>query len=96
MKGEKDEGAMELKTNEDGKSVIEVLPIGDTVLLQVIAPGFQTFGKEYVINKADMTFEIRMNRPGEQYSIYKNHDQSADAGQTGAQTTPSQSQPQPK
>jgi uncharacterized surface anchored protein len=80
MQGEKDEGAMEVKTNEDGKSVIDVLPIGDTVLLQVIAPGFQTYGKEYKIDKAAMTFHVRMNRPGEQYSIYENHDDSADAG----------------
>lgn len=74
MIGEKDQGNMELKTNEDGKTIIDVLPIGDTVRLQIIARGFQTFGEDYKIEKADMSIEVRMKRPGEQYSIYKNHD----------------------
>jgi len=74
MEGEKDKGNMELKTNEDGKTLIDVLPIGDTVRLQVIARGFQTYGEDYKIDKAAMGIEIRMKRPGEQYSIYKSHD----------------------
>ena len=73
MIGEKDEGNMELKTNEDGKLLIDVMPIGDTVRLQVIAPGFQTYGEDYKIDQAEMSIEIRMKRPGEQYSIYKMH-----------------------
>ena len=71
MVGEKDEGNMELKTNEDGKTIIDVIPIGDTVRLQVIAHGFQTFGQDYKIDKSDLGIEIRLLRPGAQYSIYK-------------------------
>jgi hypothetical protein len=74
MKGEKDKGSMELRTNEDGKTIIDVLPIGDTVRLQIIAKGFQTYGDDYKIEKAEMAIEIKMKRPGEQYSIYKMHD----------------------
>ncbi len=74
-----DKGNMELKTNEDGKSVIDVLPMGSTMRLQIIAKGFQTYGQDYKIDKSDMTFGIRMKRPGEQYSIYKPHDEDADA-----------------
>jgi hypothetical protein len=73
--GEK--GNMELKTNEDGRSVIDVLPTGSKMRLQIIAKGYQTYGQEYAIDKADLTFGIRLKRPGEQYSIYKNHDQDA-------------------
>ena len=73
MQGERDKGNMELKTNEDGKAIIDVLPIGDTVRLQIIAKGFQTYGEDYKIDKAEMAIEIRMKRPGEQYSIYKPH-----------------------
>jgi hypothetical protein len=80
MQGEKDEGNMELKTNEDGKTVIDVLPIGGTVRMQVIARGFQTFGDDYKIDKDDMAIEIRMKRPGEQYSIYKKHDAAQEGG----------------
>ncbi|MGD0629490.1 MAG: carboxypeptidase-like regulatory domain-containing protein [Terracidiphilus sp.] len=82
MQGEKDKGNMELKTNEDGKTVIDVLPLGDTVRLQVIARGFQTYGEDYKIDKSDMAIEIRMKRPGEQYSIYKIHD----AGEVGGKS----------
>src|SRR5580658_769993 len=71
MEGEKDKGNMELKTNEDGKTIIDVLPLGDTVRLQVIARGFQTFGEDYKVDKTDMAIEIRLLRPGAQYSIYK-------------------------
>ena len=74
MQGEKDEGNMELKTNEDGKSIIDVLPIGDTVRLQIIAKGYQTYGEDYKIDKAEMAIKIRMKRPGEQYSIYQHAD----------------------
>ncbi|MDR3772872.1 MAG: hypothetical protein P4L26_05965 [Terracidiphilus sp.] len=88
MEGEKDKGNMELKTNEDGKTVIDVLPLGDTVRLQVIARGFQTFGDDYKVDKAEMGIEIRMKRPGEQYSIYKDHPAKPDDGSSKV-TTPS-------
>ncbi len=51
IEGDKDKGALELKTNEDGKIVIDVIPVGDTVTLQVIAKGFQTYGQVYKIDK---------------------------------------------
>lgn len=82
MVGEKDEGNMELKTNEDGKAVIDVMPIGDTVRLQIIAKGFQTFGDDYKVDKAQMAIEIRMKRPGEQYSIYKPHPETSEGGKS--------------
>jgi hypothetical protein len=69
----KDAGNMELKSNEDGKAVIDVLPIGETVRLQIIAKGFQTYGQDYKIDKSELAIEVRMKRPGEQYSIYKDH-----------------------
>jgi hypothetical protein len=96
MKGEKDEGNMELKTNEDGKTIIDVLPIGDVVRMQVIAKGFQTFGDDYKVDKSDMTIEIRMKRPGEQYSIYKKHDESQLGGKDAAPAkTPDSAPPAP-
>ena len=69
IEGDKDKGSLELKTNEDGKIVIDVIPIGDTVRLQIIANGFQTYGGDYKIDKPEMSMEIRMKRPGAQYSV---------------------------
>ena len=70
IEGDKDKGVMELKTNFDGKAVIDVIPIGDTVRVQIIAKGFQTYGRDYKIDKESMSMEVRMKRPGEQYSLY--------------------------
>jgi len=73
IEGDKDKGYLELKTNEDGKAVIDVLPIGDTVRMQVIVNGYQTYGEDYKVDKAEISREVRMKRPGAQYSIYKDH-----------------------
>jgi hypothetical protein len=102
IEGERDTGGMELKTSEDGKAVIDVIPIGDTVRLQVIAKGFQTYGKDFKVDKDSLTMEIRMKRPGEQYSIYKEHDTANSGAKDAAPAKPNQpdsppspSQPQP-
>lgn len=75
-----DKGNMELKTNEDGKTVIDVLPTGSKVLLQVIAKGYQTFGENYDVDKSQMAIEVKLKRPGQQYSVYDKHPESARGG----------------
>lgn len=69
--GEK--GNMELKTNEDGKSTIDVIPIGSKIRLQIIAKGYKTYGEDYSIEKPAVALAVRLKRPTEQYSIYKDH-----------------------
>jgi hypothetical protein len=76
---EGDKGNMELKTNEDGKSLIDILPIGSTMRLQIIAKGFQTYGQDYKIEQSEMAVTVKMKRPARQYSIYEKHDESADS-----------------
>jgi len=73
LEGERDHGIMELKTNEDGKAVIDVIPIGDTIRMQVFGKGYQTYGEEYKVDKAEISKEVRLKRPSGQYSIYKNN-----------------------
>jgi hypothetical protein len=70
MEGDRDKGALELKSDEDGKVTIEVIPIGDTVRLQVIADGWKTFGEDYKIDTDSKDIVVKMKRPGEQYSLY--------------------------
>lgn len=79
----KDRGGMELKTNDEGVAVMTIVPIGDTILLQVIAHGYETYGGEYKIDKSEEAMHIRMKLPGQQYSIYDNHD-AAENGNGGA------------
>jgi uncharacterized membrane protein YgcG len=80
IQGDKDTGALELKTNEDGKAIIDVIPVGDTVTLQVIANGFQTYGQVYKVDKLDISMEVRLSRPGAQYSTYKNSNPDSGSG----------------
>lgn len=72
---------MELKTNEEGKAVLDVVPIGDTVRLQIIANGFQTYGADYQIDTETKDIEVKLLRPGKQYSIYEKHTESQVGGQ---------------
>jgi 5-hydroxyisourate hydrolase-like protein (transthyretin family) len=104
VQGEKEKGNMELKTNEDGKAIIDVLLLGDTVRLQIIAKGFQTYGDDFKIDKEQIAIEIRMKRPGEQYSIYKPHSEATQGGKSPdaikppaqPDAQPGSSQPEPK
>jgi hypothetical protein len=104
IEGDKDKGYLELKTNEDGKAIIDVLPVGDTVRMQIIANGYQTYGQDYRVDKSEMSMEIRMKRPGAQYSIYKNSGTTSKSGgdsssgssnSSGSQPNSGQSQQHP-
>jgi hypothetical protein len=70
LSGEEGKGNMEMKTNEEGKAIIDVIPIGDTMRLQVIADGFQTFGQDYKIDNDSKDITVRLKRPQQQYSTY--------------------------
>lgn len=78
---ESEKGNMELKTNEDGKAVIDVLPQGAHVVVQVLAKGYQTYGHDYTLDKPQQAVDVKLNRPGKQYSIYEKHDQASSSGQ---------------
>ena len=80
MKNGKDEGDLELKTNEEGKAIIDVIPIGDTVRLQIVASGFQTFGDDYEITTDSKEITVKMKHPDRQYSIYEKHDEAKQQG----------------
>lgn len=66
-----DRGGIELKTDADGKASFEGVPYGK-LRVQVLAPGFQTFGEDYDINQPTMEITIKLKRPEGQYSIYGN------------------------
>ena len=91
---EKDKGNMELKTNNEGQAIIDVIPMGQTVRLQIIASGFQTFGDDYKIDSATKEIIVKMKRPTRQYSTYE-HPETQGA-QSGTQpSTPTADTPPP-
>jgi hypothetical protein len=71
-KGKQSRGGLELKTNNEGRANIDGIPYGP-LRIQVLAPGFQTFGEDYQIDKAEIEITVKLKRPGGQYSIYENH-----------------------
>jgi hypothetical protein len=66
----KDEGNLEVKTDPDGKAIIDVVPTGSNLRVQVIASGFATFGEDYVVDGPTKEIAIAMVRPRAQVSTY--------------------------
>jgi hypothetical protein len=81
----KDEGNLEVKTDPDGKAIIDVIPTGSTVRVQVIATGFATFAEEYLIADPSDQIDVGMLRPQEQISSYVNNEGKATNRKPGVQ-----------
>lgn len=79
----KDQGNMELKTDEHGKATLNLIPIGDQVQLQVFKMGFQTYGENFVNTDSSRDINVHLKPPKGQYSIY----QSAPVGNPNQQDT---------
>ncbi|HEV2708631.1 MAG TPA: hypothetical protein VGU67_00320 [Edaphobacter sp.] len=103
----KDLGSLEIKTDPDGKAVIDVIPTGSTVRVQVIAEGFSTYGQDYVIDQPSKEISISMLRPQAQISAYEDNSGKAAERKPGVQEpirpkpatpaeTPAQSSPVPQ
>jgi hypothetical protein len=67
-KGQQTRGGLELKTDNDGRTNIDGIPYGP-LRVQVLAPGFQTFGEDYEINKPELEITVKLKRPAGQYSV---------------------------
>ena len=67
--GKQAKGGLELKADADGKCSYDGIPYGK-VRVQVLAPGFQTFGQDFDVDKPTIALTIKLKRPEEQYSIY--------------------------
>jgi hypothetical protein len=71
VKDGKDEGNLEVKTGTDGKAMIDIIPVGSQLRVQVIANGYATFGQDYDLPSATKEIVVEMKRPTEQYSTYR-------------------------
>ena len=67
--GKQAKGGIELKTDAEGRTESDGMPYG-RLRVQVIAPGFQTFGDDYTVNQSEQTVTVRLKRPQGQYTIY--------------------------
>ena len=67
--GKKIRTEWELQTNEDGIAKIPPIPQG-TILIQIIAKNYQTFGNNFDVDEPQKTLEITLNPPQPQYSAH--------------------------
>lgn len=81
----KDEGNLEVKTDPDGKAQIDVIATGSTVRVQVIATGFATYAKEYLVDGPQKSIEITLLRPQEQISDYVDNSGKTSTRKPGVQ-----------
>ena len=86
-KGKQGRGGFELKTDSDGKTHFEGVPYGK-LRVQVLAPGFQTYGEDFDIGEVEKEITVRLKRPQKQFSIYD------DAQGTPKKDAPPQEKPQ--
>src|SRR5215472_1042709 len=70
--GKQQRGGFELKTDGEGKTHFEGVPYGK-MRVQVLAPGFQTYGEDYDIGSPTMEITVKLKLPQKQYSIYDEH-----------------------
>jgi hypothetical protein len=59
----------ELHTNQEGIAKIPPIPQG-TILIQVIAKNYQTFGDNFDVDEAQKTVEIKLKPPQAQFSAH--------------------------
>ena len=67
--GKKIRTEWELRTNQDGIVKIPPIPQG-TILVQVIAKDYQTFGQNFDVDEEQKTLDIKLNPPQPQYSAH--------------------------
>ena len=85
VKDGKDEGNLEVKTNDEGKATIDIIAIGSALDVQVIADGFATFAQQFKIAEASRDIQVKMLRPQAQISTYADHHGEDSTRQPGVQ-----------
>ena len=60
----------ELRTNQQGRATIPEIPQGK-IRVQVIAHGYQTFGRIFDVTQEQKTIDIKLNPPQQQYSSHQ-------------------------
>jgi hypothetical protein len=82
--GRQERGGIELKTDEDGKAHFDGVPYGK-MRIQVLVPGFQTYGEDFDIKQPTTEITVKMERPKKQYSIYEDHPQEQNNNKDNSQ-----------
>jgi hypothetical protein len=84
----KNDGNLEVKTNPEGKAIIDVIEVGSHVTVQVIASGFATTAQEFDADGPTKDMVIKLIRPRAQISEYEDNDGKAALVKPGVQEPP--------
>jgi Carboxypeptidase regulatory-like domain len=90
--GKQEKGGLELKTDADGKASFDGVPYGK-LRVQVLTPGFQTFGGDYDVSEPTMEITVKLKRPARMYSIYEDHPNDAKDGGNNQPAPPADEKP---
>ena len=60
----------EMRTGQDGRVTMPPIPQG-TILVQIIAKNYQTFGDNFDVDDPQKTITIKLNPPQSQYSAHE-------------------------
>jgi hypothetical protein len=90
--GKQEKGGLELKTDGDGKASFDGIPYGK-LRVQVLTPGFQTFGQDYDIGEPTTEITVKLKRPAKMYSIYEDHPNDAKDTGNNQPTPPADEKP---
>ena len=74
-KGQQERSGLQLKTDAEGNTNFDGVPYGP-LRIQVLVPGFQTYGEDFQISKPDTLITVKLKRPQDQYSVYESHPQA--------------------
>jgi hypothetical protein len=90
--GKQEKGGLELKTDAEGKASFDGVPYGK-LRVQVLTPGFQTFGGDYDVSEPTMEITVKLKRPARMYSIYEDHPNDAKDSGNNQPTPPADEKP---
>lgn len=90
--GKQGRGGFELKTDSEGKTNFSGVPYGK-LRVQVLAPGFQTFGEDYDVKSPTMEITVKLQLPQKQYSIYEGHGEEKKDDKGGEKKDPGDGAP---
>ena len=62
MKRGTDQGEMEVRTDQDGKVEQDIIPIGNLVRLEIMAPGYQAYSTDYQVNALVKNLVVRLKQ----------------------------------
>jgi 5-hydroxyisourate hydrolase-like protein (transthyretin family) len=62
MKRGTDQGELEVRTDQDGRVEQDIIPIGNLVHLEILAPGYQAYRTDYQVNALVKNLVVRLKQ----------------------------------